>query len=262
MASANLCCRPLDVILTCRAADLPILQLTLQRLRRFVPLRRAHVITASTNLAKFRRRLGSDVDFHDEDALIPEMTLSRLKQAPLPGFPKSAGWYFQQLLKFAFAFQNSREDYFLIWDADTVPLRPLEFFDESGRMLFTIADEWHEGYFNTYRKLLRQEPRREFSFISQHMIVQRSILCEMLTKIDKNFPGEESWAWKIINNLEVRRTPVQRVRDARPLCEEQLSRTRGLSKTELVTRRISPDSRPAVSRRFGKTERTIFLCDL
>src|SRR6266480_1865383 len=202
MANANPRHQPLDVVMPCRAADLPILRLTLESVRRFIPLRRAHVITSTANLAKFRRQLGADVDLHDEDALISGMTLARLKQAPLPGFPTSAGWYFQQLLKFAFAFHNSCEDYFLIWDADTVPLRPLEFFDESGRMLFTIADEWHEGYFDTYRKLLRQEPRREFSFISQHMIVQRSILCEMLMKIDKNFPGHESWAWKIINNLD------------------------------------------------------------
>ena len=149
-----------------------------------------------------RREIGADVNLVDQDALIPEMTLARLKQLTLPGFPKGAGWYFQQLLKFAFCFQKPEDDYFLIWDADTVPLRPLEFFDESGRMLFTIAMEQHQPYYETYRKLLRQEPHPEFSFIAQHMIVQKSILREMLAKIDSNFVGSDSWAWKIMRNLD------------------------------------------------------------
>jgi uncharacterized protein DUF6492 len=192
----------LDVVTTCRSADSGILQVTLDGLRRFVPFRKAHVITACKNMRKFRRALGPDVELIDENAFIPEMTLSRLKKLSLPGFPQGAGWHFQQLLKLAFSFHEPDDDYFLIWDADTVPLRPLQFFDESGRMLFTTAEEEHAPYFDTYRKLLREEPHRGFSFISQHMIVQKSIAREMLGKIETNFSGQDSWAWKIMRNLE------------------------------------------------------------
>jgi hypothetical protein len=170
-------------------------------LARCVPLDRAYVITARRLFSRIRRVLDERVELLDEDELIPGMTLTQLRELTLPGFPQAAGWYFQQLLKLSFAFHNPEDDHCLIWDADTVPLRALHFFDNSGRMLFTMADEEHAPYFDNYRRLLGEEPHREFSFISQHMIVQKSIAREMLAQIDSNFPGDESWAWKIMRNL-------------------------------------------------------------
>jgi hypothetical protein len=194
--------RPLDIVTACRAADLPILKVTAEQLRACVPFRQLHVMTAGANFPRFRQVLGSDVRLLDEDALIPGVTLAELRQLTLPGFPQGAGWYFQQLLKFAFAFHKPEEDYYLIWDADTVPLRPLEFFDDEDRMLFTKAEENHAPYFDTYRKLLGEEPHREFSFIAQHLIVQKSALREMLAAIEARFPGPANWALKIMHHLE------------------------------------------------------------
>lgn len=202
MQTTDLRRHSLDIVTACRSADFPILPLSLDGLRRFVPFRKLYVITARRNIAKFEGAFGEGVTFFDEDVMIPGMTLADVRELSLPGFPKGAGWYFQQLLKLAFCFHKQEDDYYLIWDADTIPLRPLEFFDSSGRMLFTIAEEEHAAYFDNYRRLLREEPRREFSFISQHMIVQKSILHEMLARIESNFPGEDSWAWKIMRNLE------------------------------------------------------------
>jgi len=202
----NLCSEHLDVITACRLQDLRILSLTAERLRRFVPFKQLHVITARTNFPRFAKTLGTDVALIDEDLMIPSMTLERLRQFEERGFPEAAGWYFQQLLKFAFTFQKTDDDHYLIWDADTVPLRPLQFFDEKGRMLFTTASEYNPDYFDTYRKLFRRDPHREFSFISQHIIVRKSILREMLELIEKNCSGNENWAWKIMRNLEGKTT--------------------------------------------------------
>ena len=68
-------------------------------------------------------------------------------------------------------------------------------------MLFTLGDERHGGYFPTYKNLLRDEPNGDLSFISQHMIVQNSVLREMLARIEANFPESGSWAWKIMRHL-------------------------------------------------------------
>ena len=194
---------PLDVVSACRAVDLGIFQIAVDSLRRLIGSKTFYVFTARSNFARFRRVLGPGINLMDEDEAIPDMTLDALKKMKLPGFPKGAGWYFQQFLKFSFCHRRQENDYYLIWDADTVPLRPLEFFERDGRMLFTVAEEEHPPYFETYRKLLQEEePMREFSFISQHMVVQKSILREMLGRIESNFPGPESWAWKIARNLD------------------------------------------------------------
>lgn len=201
-SSSALSQQPLDIVTACRAADVNVLKVTLAGLIRHVPFRQLHVFTAARNFPALRQALGNDVALIDEDQAIPGMTLDKLRQLSLPGFPKGAGWYFQQLLKYCFCFSTVEDDHFLIWDADTVPLRDLRFFDDSGRMLLAVSDEDHSPYFETYRQLLGEEPRREHSFISQHIIVQKSILREMLAQIEARFPGPESWAWKIMRNLK------------------------------------------------------------
>lgn len=193
--------RRLRVVIAARAADLSVLRLAYDGLLCYIPFAGLNVITSERNFDRFIRVLGGDVQLANQDAVIPGMTLQQLRRLKLPGFPGGAGWYFQQLLKLSFAFQDSSDDYYLIWDADTVPLQRLDFFDDAGRMLLTTAEEEHPPYFDTYRNLLREEPSREFSFIAQHMIVQKSIVREMLGRIESNFPGDESWAWKIMQNL-------------------------------------------------------------
>lgn len=193
--------RPLDVVAACRRADFRILQKTLTALRECISFRKLYVITARKNMSVLQRNFPAHVQFLDEDELIPGMMLENLRQLKLPGFPSGAGWYFQQLLKYAFAFQKPQDDYYLIWDADTVPLRTLRFFDDEGRMLFTLGKECHGLYLPTYRNLLRENPNPEISFIAQHMIMQKSLVREMLARIEANFPEKESWAWKIMHHL-------------------------------------------------------------
>src|SRR5438105_4009652 len=114
--------RPLDVVTACRVADLPILRFTVAALRRHVPVRQILAITAQGNFEKFRRTLGNEVELVDENTFIPGVTISNLRALPLAGFPLGAGWYFQQLLKFNYCFSRPEDDYYLIWDADTIPL--------------------------------------------------------------------------------------------------------------------------------------------
>jgi hypothetical protein len=63
-------------------------------------------------------KLGSSVVVKNEDEIIRSMTFNALSEYPHPSFPRVAGWYFQQLLKFSYAFENIEDDYYLIWDAD------------------------------------------------------------------------------------------------------------------------------------------------
>jgi hypothetical protein len=197
----NLSSRPLDIVCACRAKDLPVLKLTAENLRQFVPFKSLRVFTARSNFRECAAVLGPDVMMIDEDTALTGMTLEELRRFPEPQFPQGAGWYFQQFLKLSFAFTETENDYYLIWDADTIPLRPLQFFDDQGRMLFTKSPEHHLPYFETYKNLFGKDPGYEFSFISQHAIVRKSLLREMLQRVEKNLPGNESWPWKIMRNL-------------------------------------------------------------
>jgi hypothetical protein len=194
--------QPIPVFTACLARDLHILRYAVEALRRFLTVASITVATSRENFSKFRRVLGPDVKLLDEDTMIPGMKISDLRQTDLP----LPGWYFQQLLKFAFVFHVGDAADFLIWDADTILLRPLELFDAAGRAWFTMADEHHEPYFETYERLLGLTAPREFSMIAQHMVVNCAVLREMLGRIEKHCPGEENWAWKIIKHQSPRTT--------------------------------------------------------
>ncbi|MBI3850084.1 MAG: hypothetical protein HY298_07325 [Verrucomicrobia bacterium] len=193
--------RPLQIVTACRARDLAVLEITARKLRETVPFWKLHVVAPDKDCRRIRSRLVGDVQVIAENEFIPGMTIEALRELKVPYFPKAAGWYFQQLLKLQFAFVEPEEDYYLIWDADTVPLRPMRFFDLEGRMLLTKATEHHAPYFETYRRLFASEPDREFSFIAQHMLVQKSIAREMLGRIEQRIGGSGNWAWKIMRSL-------------------------------------------------------------
>jgi hypothetical protein len=93
-------------------------------------------------------------------------------------------------------------DDYLVWDADTIPLKPIKIIDKNGKYNFVKADEYHKPYFENFKILLNEEPNREFSFISQFMIFNKSILNELFRKIEKNFKDSSHWYWSILQNLK------------------------------------------------------------
>jgi hypothetical protein len=190
-----------DVVVTCLRRDLPKLMRAHENLLQFVPMKQMQVIAPQRDFVHFRNALGSDVVLLDENELIRGVTLQSLKVIPMARLSQGTGWYFQQLLKYQYAFLKIEDDHYLIWDADTVPLQPMQFFDAQGRMLLTKAREFTPAYFATYEKILGRPAKREFSFIAQHMLIRKSILREMLAEIEGHCPGEENWAWKIMRNL-------------------------------------------------------------
>jgi hypothetical protein len=56
-------------------------------------------------------------------------------------------------------------------------------------------------YFETYEALFGSKAEREFSFISQHQIIRKSILTEMLSQIESRNTASKNWAWAIMKNL-------------------------------------------------------------
>src|SRR5882762_7103078 len=144
---------PFEVFAACRARDLPTLCLAVEGLRTHLRPVRITVATARQNFRAFQKALGRSVELADEDELIPDMTLDSIRSMPIPSFPRGAGWYFQQLLKYSWCFKNPEIGHYLVWDADTVLLRPLDFFDDQGRVLMTKSSEYHPPYFATFEQL-------------------------------------------------------------------------------------------------------------
>lgn len=191
----------MEIISSCIARDLPIYALTCASLREHLENPVLSVVTRGSDFAKFRNACGSELTLIDENEVLPKMTFGRLREFDLPFLPVGAGWYLQQFLKFSPAFTGDADGDYVIWDADTVLLKPLKFYDEQGRRLQTKASEHHHPYFETFENLLGFPAPREFSFISQQQILSKPILREMLSLIEERFADSEDWTWAIMNGL-------------------------------------------------------------
>ena len=153
-----------------------------------------------TNKKNFHRLLHldrfSNVELLDENELVPELNFGIVHECMMQKGEKRSncvGWYFQQLLKFAFAKSKWAKEYYLTWDADTIPLNTLSFFD-GDQPLFTKKIENHEPYFITMNRILGFGKLVDYSFIAEHMIFKVEIVKEMLDAIT-NYQDSEGNTW-------------------------------------------------------------------
>ncbi len=132
----------------------------------------------------------SDVDgqvgFLEEEELIPFADVHRimtelLQTAELPR--GVTGWYYQQFLKMQYAFV-CEDEYYLIWDGDTVPCKPFSMFREDGIPYLDLKQEYHEEYFHTIGNLFPGMRKSiEKSFISEHMLIRCDIMKKLVQDI-------------------------------------------------------------------------------
>lgn len=157
------------------------------RFRRFLP----KVILDSTNCV-----------IVDENSLLEGMTLDLLKKlfSKLGRDKNRAGWYYQQFLKMTFALSDYCDtEYYLSWDADTIPLRKIDFFDEKGKPYFTMKEEHHDPYFVAIEKLIGISKTNSRSYIAENMMFNKSIMIELINKIKSNSQIEGNiWYEKIL----------------------------------------------------------------
>lgn len=142
-------------------------------------------------------RTYEDIVFVDENQLIPNMSFSTVKETlkQAGGNPRFAGWYLQQFLKLGFS-RMCEDDYYLVWDADMLPLNPISFFDKAtGKPYFSIKREYVKPYFSTIRNLLNLKKSRNESFIAEHMLFKTELCKKMLMEFEANsdIAGNAFW---------------------------------------------------------------------
>ncbi|GAB3041924.1 DUF6492 family protein [Spirosoma pulveris] len=136
----------------------------------------------------------------DEDSIIEGVCFETIKRYLIKygHNPKMAGWYYQQFIKMGFAFSKFAKEYYLSWDADTIPVRKISFFDALGNPYFTTKDEFHNPYFVTIKKILGIDKVIPKSFISENMIFSKVIMKHLISEIDPSANFSLHWCEKII----------------------------------------------------------------
>ena len=154
--------------------------------------------------------LGERVLYLAENSLLPIRRVWDVMNDHMSGLlqgeevPRGAvGWYYQQFLKFELAKQCA-DEFYMTWDGDTIPCRPVNMFAEDGRPYLHNKTEYHALYFTTMAKLipgLRKVIRS--SFISEHMMFHAQTVRELMAAIEANeaLQGETYWE-RILRAIE------------------------------------------------------------
>lgn len=176
-----------DVVLPIKASDWKVASNTIPLINQFLCPKRI-VVISSKNLIHNAGFNQSNCIFLDEDDLIAGLKFDDVQRELLEaGQSKNeTGWYLQQFLKLAYC-RKTEDPFYLTWDADTLPLRKMSFFEnETDRPIFTLKREYHGRYFETIEMLLGVKKAIPSSFISEHMLFDTKICRELLSEIENN----------------------------------------------------------------------------
>ena len=172
-----------DVVIVIKASDWDIAKVNLTFVKR--NLNPKQIIVISQKELKENLESFQDITFIDENLLFPELNFNKIKDllAQRGVDQNLAGWYLQQFLKLSYSFV-CKDEYYLTWDADTIPLNKINMIDEkNGKPFFDMKPEFIEPYFSTIRNLFSFEKKEPESFIAEHMLFKTSIVQEMLNSI-------------------------------------------------------------------------------
>jgi Family of unknown function (DUF6492) len=172
---------------------------------RNVTPRRIYVMTAKDNFPLFEKlQKNYPVIPLDENDIIPDVHLQSIAEFIENAGQNRvrAGWYFQQFLKMSACFLPGISDYYLIWDADTIMLKPISFLNEKNQVLINPSSEYHLPYFDTYYKIIGKTRSVNFSFINEHFFVNNNYMKELITAIEEHATMGRNWVWKIMTAID------------------------------------------------------------
>ena len=169
-----------DIVIPAAPKDLDVLPTTIDSARRNLrhPIGSVFVISPRTSTIEGLCRTKGCV-FVDERSIL-ELDPAAIDLV-VNGEDRS-GWIYQQFLKWG-ASKVVQTSHFLIMDADTALVRP-QVFERNGRIVFNYSDEYHQPYFDMYRRLLNEAVTCPVSFTSHHMLYDSLILAELKARIE------------------------------------------------------------------------------
>ena len=189
---------PIDVVIVAIDKDFDVLVHVVDSIRNNVMHPIGDIIIISpkseiiTNLCKINKCI-----FIDENTVLP-ITKKDINYA-VAGVDRS-GWLFQQLLKWS-GDNYSKNDHFLVADADSVFCRPQLFIDNEKVILAVSNQLCHIPYFEAYNKLTGDKIEPLINFTSHHALFQKSKLTALKQKIEKHCGIE--WYRAIISNIDM-----------------------------------------------------------
>ena len=157
------------------------------------------VIIGNLEVGELVKELNDDrFVFRNEEELITFEAVRQVLQQIFKGQNITrgfTGWYYQQFLKMEYS-RQCKDDWYLCWDGDTIPVQKIEMFSPEGIPYIDWKREYNPSYFRTLASVFPGMKKVvEMSFVSEHMLFSVDIMKEMLEKIEASdhLTGESFW---------------------------------------------------------------------
>lgn len=159
------------------------------------------LIVPAKDVAEFANCSPREVQVISEDEVIPSSFLSTIADHldSSTGQASRKYWLYQQFLKMQSAI-DSRRDRIVLWDADTVPIRPIQFFDENLRARHFCGNEYHKPYFDLMKTILGLNKTSTHSFVAQCIPLRRKWLVDLCIDIECR-TGANNWKEGILRSI-------------------------------------------------------------
>jgi len=95
-----------------------------------------------------------------------------------------SGWLFQQLLKISGENFTEMKDY-LVVDSDTIYVNKNIFITDDNKYVFLQSGEWHQPYFDAFKKIFGYRAHSNLSLTSHMMIFNHDKLKEMKKELEQ-----------------------------------------------------------------------------
>ncbi len=194
-----------DTLIVITAKDYDRVHRNYPRLIKHLPTRNIIFIGGDeVNERLLKDNLGDKVKFLDENKLLPFIEIDSIMRDILKvgEVPRAmSGWYYQQFLKMKYS-EVCEDEYYMVWDGDTIPCKDFSMFSENGVPYFDLKQEYCENYFITLSGLFpgmkKCIPK---SFLSEHMLFKEKVITEIIDGIEGNASLEGSTFYEKILRL-------------------------------------------------------------
>lgn len=194
----------IDLVIPSIPSDIGVLLSNLDCFFSFLPIN--NIIVIGPLALKKELPLNEKIKYYNEEDIID---CSRLKEVVKERQKKCKnnirlGWYLQQFIKMSYS-KQCNEDYYLLWDSDTVPLKKVCLFDNEEKPVFHIKTEYHKPYFDVIEKLIPGLRKQiNGSFIAEHMLIKTDYMRSLIKEIESNANLKgDTFEEKIINTIDV-----------------------------------------------------------
>lgn len=185
--------RRLDLVISvCHQDAIDVWERSARGVTRWIEADRYQVIVPDDQVELFRTRSPAIYDCLPESSFCAGLAKELRQRIESTGNLARYGWYLQQFIKLSALSQLQPEQVGLIWDADTVPLRPLHFVDQSGLVQHFVGEERHSPYFDCISRLLGLTAQLDKSFIAQSLPVKG----RWFTGFCKHLEGRHHCEWQ------------------------------------------------------------------